>query len=129
MPPSKNVVMAFNPENLSGPRPDFFPPALMMLSMTYMYNGRKEWGLELTRRCMENLVCQQGVTWDQPNIVRGDTGNRAFGADYYQNMMLWSLPAAMEKKSIDGPCRAGELVDRVIRAATPRGAGVAPAPE
>jgi hypothetical protein len=28
MPPSKNVVMAFNPENLSGPRPDFFPPAL-----------------------------------------------------------------------------------------------------
>jgi uncharacterized protein (DUF608 family) len=96
---------------------DFFPPELMMLGMTYMYNGQKEFGLELTRRCMANIVCQTCVTWDQPNIICGDTGTRAFGADYYQNMMLWSLPAAIENKSIDAPCRAGGLVDRMIKAA------------
>ena len=77
----------------------------MTLGMTYMYNGRKELGLELARRCMNDLICEQGTTWDQPNIVRGNTGQRRFGANYYQNMMLcrcrrpstaraWSIPAS-----------------------------------
>ena len=96
---------------------DFFPPAVMMLGMTYMYNGRKELGLELARRCMNNIVCEQGSTWDQPNIVRGNTGKRSFGADYYMNMMLWSLPAAIEGKSLEHPCRPGGLVDRMVKAA------------
>ena len=82
-----------------------------------MYNGQKELGLELTRRCMSNIVCEQGTTWDMPYIIRGDTGKRAFGSDYYQDMMLWSLPAAVEQKSLDAPCRDGGLVDRVIKAA------------
>ena len=30
---------------------DFFPAAVMMLGMTYMYHGRKDFGLELVRRC------------------------------------------------------------------------------
>ena len=33
------------------------------------------------------------------------------------NMMLWSLPAAIEGRSLEHPCRPGGLVDRVIRAA------------
>ena len=88
-----------------------------MLGMTYMYNGRKDFGLELVRRCMSNIVCEQCTTWDMPNIIRGDTGKRSFGADYYQNMMLWSLPAAMDGKSLEQPCQPGGLVDRVIQAA------------
>ncbi len=102
---------------------DFFPPELMMLAMTYMYHGRKDFGLELTRRCLGNIVCEQGTTWDMPNIIRGDTGLRSFGADYYQNMMLWALPAAMENRALDAPCRPGGLVHRVIGAATPPARG------
>jgi uncharacterized protein (DUF608 family) len=96
----------------------YFPPEVLMLGMTYMYQGEMEFGLELCRRCWENIVLAQGWGWEQPNIVRGDNGQRIYGADYYQNMMLWSLPAAIEGKGFDGPCEPGGLVDRMIRAAT-----------
>lgn len=39
------------------------------------------------------------------------------GMDYDQNMMLWSLPAAMEGKDLMGPLTLGGLVDRVLKAA------------
>ncbi|OFX17751.1 MAG: hypothetical protein A2Z18_01820 [Armatimonadetes bacterium RBG_16_58_9] len=44
-----------------------------------------------------NIVCLRGYMWDMPNIMRGDadTGERTCGNDYYQNMMLWALPAAI----------------------------------
>ncbi len=96
---------------------DCSPHTVMMLGMTYMYHGRRDFGLELVRRFFHNVVCEAGTTWDQPNILRGNTGKRSFGADYYMNMMLWSLPAAAEGKSFEHPCRPGGLVDRVLRAA------------
>lgn len=97
----------------------YFPPELMMLAMNYMYEGEKEFGVELLHRCMQNIVCQWGYTWDAPNTIRGDmdTGQRHFGADYYQNMMLWFVPAALENEDMVGPTRSGGLVQRMIRAA------------
>jgi len=99
----------------------YFPPELLMLAMTYMYNGEREFGLELAYRAWHNMVCRQGYTWDMPNIMRGDvdTGERTFGNDYYQDMMLWALPAALAGQTVDRPCRKGGLVDRVLRAAAP----------
>jgi uncharacterized protein (DUF608 family) len=80
----------------------YFPPELLMLAMLYMYNGQQEFGLELARRCWENITCTQRLTWNQPNLLRGDvdTGERVYGNDYYQNMMLWSLPAAVAGKDL-----------------------------
>ena len=97
----------------------YFPPELLMLAMTYMYHGEREFGLELARKAWHNLICTQGYTWDMPNIMRGDvdTGERTFGNDYYQDMMLWALPAALEGEDVSAPCRPGGLVDRVLRAA------------
>ncbi len=96
----------------------YFTPELLMLAMTYIYAGKKEFGLELARRCWENVVCTQRLTWDQPNLFRGDkdTGERGFGADYYQNMILWSLVAALEGGNLARPCESGGLVQRMIRA-------------
>ncbi len=93
----------------------FFPPEVLMLGMTYMYEGEREFGLELCRRCWANIA-ENGLTWDQPNIIRGDTGERVYGGDYYQNMMLWTVPAALQGQHLAGPCAPGGLVDRVIRA-------------
>jgi uncharacterized protein (DUF608 family) len=100
----------------------YFPPEALMLAMTYMYNGQPEFGIELARKVWHNLVCLQGYTWDMPNIMRGDvdTGERTFGNDYYQDMMLWSLPAALEGKDLSAPARPGGLVNRVITAAKER---------
>lgn len=97
----------------------YFTPELMMLAMTYMYEGQYEFGEDLLRRSLENTTCQWGYTWDAPNTIRGDmdTGQRHFGADYYQNMMLWFAPAAIAGEDMVGPTKEGGLVSRVIRAA------------
>ena len=97
----------------------YFPPEALMLAMNYMYEGQKTYGTELARRVWHNLVCLQGYTWDMPNIMRGDvdTGERTFGNDYYQDMMLWSLPAALEGQDVSGPVKPGGLIDRILAAA------------
>jgi uncharacterized protein (DUF608 family) len=96
----------------------YFPPEVLMLAMNYMYEGQREFGLELARKVWHNMICVHGYTWDMTNIMRGDvdTGERTYGNDYYQDMMLWSLPAAIEGKDFAAPARPGRLVDRVIRA-------------
>ncbi len=93
-----------------------FPAEVLVLAATYMYAGEREFGMDLARRHWENLVCRQRHPWDLPNIVRGDTGTRVFGTDYYQNMMLWALPAAAAGEDIAAFCAPGGLVDRVMRA-------------
>ena len=96
----------------------YFMPELYMLAMTFMYEGQREFGLELLHKCLHNIVCRWGYTWDMLNTTRGDadTGQRTFGADYYQNMMLWAVPAAVQGQDLAGPSRPGGLVARVIQA-------------
>lgn len=98
---------------------DMFPPEVLILAMNYIYEGEKEFGLDLARRSIENIFCKQRHPWDQPNRVNGETGKRVFGTDYYQNLMLWSLPSALADKDISGPCKQGGLIDRILRASTP----------
>jgi len=85
--------------------------------MTYLYGGQREFGLELLERCQGNLM-RWGYLWDAPNTFRGDmdTGQRAFGADYYQNMMLWCVPAALTSSDLSVPLQPGGLVARMIAA-------------
>ncbi len=96
----------------------YFPPEAMMLAMNFMYEGQREFGMDLLYRTMKNIVCKWGYTWDSPNIMRGDkdTGERTFGSDYYQDMMLWAVPAAMAGQDLTGPSKPGGLVARVIAA-------------
>jgi hypothetical protein len=42
---------------------------------------------------------------------------RTFGNDYYQDMMLWPLPAALEDRDVATPVKPGGLLYRVIAAA------------
>jgi uncharacterized protein (DUF608 family) len=93
-----------------------FPPEINLVGMTYMYHGQKELGLEIVRRNMENLVRLQGHAWDLPNLVRADSGVRTFGTDYFQNMILWALPAALAGEDLQDPCKPDGLVTRVLRA-------------
>ncbi|MBI4584810.1 MAG: hypothetical protein HY717_12415 [Planctomycetes bacterium] len=94
-----------------------FVPEIMILGMTYMYQGESKLGLDIVRRLMDNLVRHQRIGWDLPNMIRADTGARTFGTDYYQNMILWSLPAALAGQDLTGPSKPGGLVDRVLKAA------------
>lgn len=117
--PDGTVIPPAKPGTWDYGRFSYFPPEALMLSMTYMYQGQKDFGTELARRVWHNLICQQGYTWDMPNIMRGDvdTGERTFGNDYYQDMMLWSMPAAMAGEDFGSVTRPGGLVARMIEAA------------
>jgi len=94
----------------------YFPPEVFMLGSTYLYQDQRETGMELVKNCMHGIV-KWGYTWTQPNIVNGATGKRVYGSDYYQNLMLWIVPAAMSKTDIRAACAPGSLVDKVIQAA------------
>ena len=95
----------------------FFNAELFMLTMNYMYEGQKDFGLKLARNCMESIVCKNRYTWDMPNMIRGDTGEVTFGKDYYQMLMIWSLPAAIGNQEMAAPAAKGGLVYRMIKAA------------
>jgi len=93
-----------------------FPPEIMILGMMYLYAGQQETGLEIVRRLMYDMTCRHRNAFDLPNMLYCDTGQRWFGTDYYQDMMLWAMPSAIMGKDIHAPCAPGGLVERVIQA-------------
>jgi uncharacterized protein (DUF608 family) len=98
----------------------YFYAEVLMLAMNYMYEGEREFGLDLAGRAWENLVLKWGDAWNLPNYVIGsaDTGEGQW-PDYYQLMMLWSLPAALQGEDLASLLKDGGLVQRVIEAGRP----------
>lgn len=94
------------------------PVGTLMLAMTYLYHGRRQFGIDLARRLVREIL-RRGWYWDWPTVIGGTEGPRG-GFDYYQNMMLWVLPSALAGTDVGGPCRPGGLVERVLAAAQPR---------
>jgi non-lysosomal glucosylceramidase len=94
------------------------PPGTFMLGMTFAYAGRAGSGLELVRRCLAEVV-KRGWVWDFPVAIDPADHTRV-GTDYYQNLMMWSLPAVLAGGDLAGPCRPGGLVDRILKAGTLR---------
>ena len=88
----------------------------MMLGMVFMLEGQRDYGLEFLRKLQYSNALVQGHNWDGPCIIRGDTGERNSGTDYYQNMMLWAIPASVLNTGIAGLCAPGGIVDAIIRA-------------
>jgi uncharacterized protein (DUF608 family) len=94
-----------------------FPPETLILGMTYLYNGQRETGMQMIQQCLENMVLRHGKGWDMCNQLRADTGEPTFGTDYYQMMIIWALPAAIDGQDIKSACGKGGLVDRILTAA------------
>ena len=95
---------------------------IYFIAMTYMYEGQKDFGLELLRQTLELDFCQRGYTWDGVHVAspKADDGERAYGTDYYMRLALWGVPAAIDGASIKDAMKSGGLVDRVIKAARTR---------
>jgi len=94
----------------------FFVSEMSMLVSTYLYAGERDFGLELGRRMQVALNQKWGYTWDQPNVLRGDTGEKTLGSQLLQSMFLWCVPVAASGKDLAGYCAPGGLVDRMIAA-------------
>jgi len=95
-----------------------FPSETTLLAGTYMLHGKVQTGLEIAYRHWHNLICRQEYTWEMPNLVcrEQDDGRATFGSDYYQNMILWMLPATMQGKPLDTFCEPGGFVNKIIQA-------------
>ena len=91
-------------------------PSSIMLAATYLYYGERDIGLDLAHRTLRGLVVERRASWDSVLLFRGDNAAFLWGADYYQNLMLWCLPAAVAGTDLTGPCRPGGLVDRINKA-------------
>ena len=88
----------------------------MMLGMVFMIEGQPEYGMEFIRKLQYSNALVQGHNWDLPCIIRGDTGERNSGTDYYQNMMCWAVPATVLGVDLAGLCRPGGFVDAIMKA-------------
>jgi uncharacterized protein (DUF608 family) len=97
----------------------FFVSEMSILVSTYLYDGQREFGLELAHRMQVALNQRWGYTWDQPNVLRGDTGEKTLGSQLLQSMVLWCVPAAAMGMTLAGFCAPGGLVDRMMKAARP----------
>jgi uncharacterized protein (DUF608 family) len=92
------------------------PPGTFILSMLYLYNGQKDLGLDLTYRMIKEMI-RRGWLWDWPVVSDGSMPR--IGFDYYQNLVMWSLPAAISGGDLKAPCAQNGLVERMIRAGNP----------
>jgi uncharacterized protein (DUF608 family) len=86
------------------------------LAATMAYASDLEAALEIVGRLFATIVLQDRLEWDMPNILDA-AGKAIHGTDFYQNMILWALPLAMQNLSIRDSCSQGQLVDRVVKAA------------
>jgi uncharacterized protein (DUF608 family) len=98
---------------------EFFPAELMMLAMCYMQDGDREFGLELVRRCLYEIICVHSRSFNAPNILRDYQGvsDITYGNDYYQMLVVWGIPLALENKTFAQYSESDSLINRIIQAA------------
>ena len=87
-------------------------------ALTFIYEGQKEFGLELLRKNLELSYLDWGYTWDGTNCCSagGDTGEVNYGWDYWFNWSIWTAPAALLNKDITALSQPGGLVHRMLEA-------------
>jgi uncharacterized protein (DUF608 family) len=80
---------------------------------TITYEGRTRDGMEIVRRMMESIIVGSGAGWELPNLLNAD-GEIIHGNDFYQMMILWTLPLAVAGHGIREACAKGNFVDRIL---------------
>jgi uncharacterized protein (DUF608 family) len=87
-------------------------------AITFIYEGQKDFGLELLRKNLDLSYLVWGYMWDGTNCCSagGDTGEVNYGWDYWFNWSIWTAPAALLNKDITAMSQSGGLVHRILEA-------------
>lgn len=98
----RNAIRPDGTVDRTGPRHSthMFTGEAILVSATLLWEGAVDDGLALAGSVMHNLVIRQGRAWDPPNEVNPQSGKPTFGTDFYQMMVLWFLPLALDKHTI-----------------------------
>jgi hypothetical protein len=88
-------------------------------ALTFIYEGHKDFGLDLLHKNLETSYLTWGYIWDGTNCCSagGDTGEVNYGWDYWFNWSLWNAPAALLNKDITALSQPGGLVHKLLEAA------------
>ena len=73
----------------------------------------------MIEKTLRTQVLDMKAPWDMAILYRTDTGLRMYGNDYYQNLVVWAVPAAPAGRDLAAPCLPGGLVSRIVEAAKP----------
>lgn len=95
---------------------------VIWISVLSIYEGHKEFGLELLRKNLELAYCRWGYMWDGTNCCSGygDTGEVSYGWDYWFNGSLWTAAAALAGEDFTVLLKPGGLASRMIQAGRAR---------
>ena len=87
-------------------------------AITFIYEGQKEFGLELLRKNLHLSYCDWGYQWDGTCSCSagGDTGEVNYGWDYWFNWSIWTAPAALLNQDITSLTKPGGLVHKMLEA-------------
>ena len=87
-------------------------------AITFIYEGQREFGLDLLRKNLEISYCKWGYLWDGTNCCSagGDTGEVNYGWDYWFNWSIWVAPAALHNTDVAALAQPGGLVHKIIEA-------------
>jgi uncharacterized protein (DUF608 family) len=91
---------------------------VILNALTFVYEGQKDFGLELLHKYCKINASQMGYLWDGPccRSAFADDNECTYGWDYWFDVGVWSTPAALAGQDLSGPTRKGGLVDRIIQA-------------
>lgn len=88
-------------------------------AMTFLYDGRRDTGLEIARRLYEALALKTRAPWNQRCLLHGASGLPLWGDDYYSNVAIWAVPMALERASASEFAR-GRLLTAILSASATR---------
>ncbi|MCD6220072.1 hypothetical protein J7K43_06790 [Candidatus Calescamantes bacterium] len=70
-------------------------------AMVFIYNGKKEIGMEVARRLVEAVFIKHKTPWNQFCLISSEDGHPIWGDDYYSNMVIWAFPLALFNQNIE----------------------------
>jgi uncharacterized protein (DUF608 family) len=87
------------------------------IAVLSMYEGHRDFGLDLLRKDLELSYCHWGYMWDGANggSTFGDTGEGS-GWDYWFNWSIWTAAAALANGDFTVLLKPGGLVNRMLKA-------------
>jgi uncharacterized protein (DUF608 family) len=91
---------------------------LFWLGTLSIYEGHKEFGLDLLHKQLHRYCCHWGYMWDGVNSCSGygDDGEISYGWDYWFNWSIWMVAAALAGGDFTVLLKPGGLADRVKKA-------------
>jgi uncharacterized protein (DUF608 family) len=93
--------------------------AVYLLVLAFLYEDKRDVGMDILHKTLEMFQCVHGYTWDGVHVAsrEEDDGEIGYGTEYTMSMALWGIPLALKGQDISEACAEGGLFRRMVEAA------------